>query len=250
MNPAFAYIYDEALADKRWERELQQIENELARRGIEGTTARASVLCEGKQLVKQFAKQGVKNLILVGQDRLLQSVIPLLAEVDTTIGFLPLGPSLIGGLLGIPSGPKAVDVIAARLVETLDLGQVNGRPFLLEVVAPKTVAGIEVSQSYRLRPSWQGAIAIRNLASGENGTMVNPKDGQLEVVIQAEASTKGWPWKKKTLTETKVFLKEGSMLAEEPFEVFIDGEAFKGSVFKFSIMPGKVRIITGQRLSD
>jgi hypothetical protein len=188
----------------------------------------------------------------VGPDRLLQTVIPMLPDVDVTVGFLPLGPSLIGSLLGIPSGSKAVDVIAARLVERLDLAQVNGRPFLLEVTAPNTIAGIDVGGDYRLRPSVRGAIAIRNLAGGgASGIAANPMDGELEIVLQAESQEgRGWVWKKKVLTETKVFLKAGTMHAEQPFQVFIDGEAFMGTTFAFSVLPNKLKLITGRRLSD
>ncbi len=253
MNPSFAYVYDATLVDKRYERDVQLIENELARRGIEGTTARASVLCDAKQLVKDYCKQGVKNLILVGSDQLFRSLVPSFADMDTTIGFLPIGPSFIGGLLGIPSGTKAVDVVAARLVESVDVGQVNGRPFFLDIVAERTVAGIEVDGQYLLRPSISGAIAIRNLAaSGQDGLSVNPMDGQLEIVIQAEASSDkgGWSLKKKVLTETKVYLSKGVMRSDKPFEVYIDGEAFQGTVFNFSILPKKMRIITGKRLSE
>lgn len=253
MNPSFAYVYDECLTDRRFERELQQVENELARRGIEGMTTRTSALNEAKQVVRDVAQRGAKNLILVGSDQLLRAVIPLLPDIQATIGFLPMGPSLIGGLLGIPSGAKAVDVIAARLVERLDIGQVNGQPFLLDVVAPHTVAGIEVDKSYRLRPSTRGAIAIRNLAAaGQDGALVNPTDGQLEIVIQAEASEpkRRWGWPKKQLTETKVFLSEGSMMADQPFNVFVDGQAYEGTTFHFSVLPSKLTLITGRRLSD
>ncbi|MBP6944532.1 hypothetical protein KBD61_02985 [Patescibacteria group bacterium] len=253
MNPSFTYVYDECLKDKRFERELQLVENELARRGIEGITTQASSLNGAKQIVKQLAQQGTKNLILVGSDQILRDVIPLLPEMRATIGFLPLGPSFIGGLLGIPSGVKAVDVIAARLVETLDIGQVNGQPFLLDLVAPETIAGIEVGESYRLRPSVRGAIAIRNLAAaGQDGVLVNPKDGQLEILIQAEmnATVKRWPWKKKQLSETKVFLSQGKMVADAPFKVFVDGQAYEGTTFHFSILPDKLTLITGRRLSD
>lgn len=252
MNPSFAYVYDEFLIDKRFDRDVQEIENELARRGIEGTTTRASALCTAKQVVSQFAKQGVKNLVLVGTDALVRAVTPLLPELQITIGFLPVGPSLIGGLLGIPSGPKAVDVIAARLVETLDMGQVNGQPFLLDIVAPQTTAGIEVGGAYRLRPSFKGAIAIRNLATaGQDGLLVNPKDGQLEIVIQAETpSERVWPWTKKQLTETKVFLSKGTMISDKPFQIFVDGQAYEGTTFHFSVLPSKLSLITGRRLSD
>ncbi len=252
MNPDFAYVYDEILSDKRFTRDVEQIENELARRGIEGSTVKASVLCEAKQIVKQFVRQSVKNVVLVGSDHLLQAIIELLPEIDVTLGFLPVGPSLIGGLLGIPSGPKAVDVIAARLVENLDLAQINDRPFLFEVTAPDTLAGIDVHGEYRLRPSVRGAIAIRNLASGgEGGGISNPVDGMLEIVLQAEAQTESkWGWRKKTLTETKVFLATGTMQAAEPFRVFIDGQAYTGALFTFSILPKKIQLITGKRLSD
>ncbi len=253
MNPAFAYVYDECLKDKRFERELQLVENELARRGIEGVTMRASPLNSSKQMVKQLAQQGIKNLILVGSDQIVRDVTPLLPEVKATIGFLPIGPSLIGGLLGIPSGTKAVDVIAARLVERLDMGQVNGQPFLLDLVAPETIAGIEVAGAYRLRPSVRGAIAVRNLAAtGQDGVLVNPKDGQLEILIQAEIGTgdKKWSWKKPQLSETKVFLTEGKMVSETPFTVFVDGHAFQSAAFHFSVLPGVLTLITGRRLSD
>jgi diacylglycerol kinase family enzyme len=163
------------------------------------------------------------------------------------------GPSLIGNLLGVPSGPKAVDVIAARLVEKLDLGQINGRPFLLEVTAPNTIAGVQVEASYWLRPSVKGAIALRNLAPAvEGGQPANPKDGQLEIVLQAETRGVGsaWLWSRKTLTETRVFLTQGAMAAEQPFQLFVDGEPFHGSRFSFSILPNKVQMITGRRLSD
>lgn len=253
MNPAFAYVYDECLKEKRFERELQLVENELARRGIEGLTMRASALNGPKQMVKQLAQQGIKNLILVGSDQIMRDVTPLLPEVNATIGFLPIGPSIIGGLLGIPSGTKAVDVIAARLVEKLDMGRVNGQPFLLDLVAPETIAGIEVGGAYRLRPSVKGAIAIRNLAAtGQDGILVNPKDGQLEILIQAEtgAVDKKWPWRKPQLSETKVFLSEGSMASDAPFTVFVDGHPYQGTTFHFSVLPGSLTLITGRRLSD
>ncbi len=252
MNTAFAYVYDEMLMDARWQRDLGQMENELARRGIESTIMRASTLSEPKKIVAQFEKQGIKNIIVVGSDRLLQHLTPLFPELEATMGFLPIGPSVIGALLGIPSGPKAVDVIAARLIESLDIGEINDRPFLFDVTAPDTTASIDVGGAYRLRPSVRGAIAIRNLASGGTGGLIsNPLDGKLEVVLQAQAEEKGgWGWKKKTLTETKVFLEAGTMQSDTPFQVFIDGQGYTGTLFTFSILPKKLKLITGKRLSD
>lgn len=248
MNAAFAYLYDETLADKRFERVIFETETELARLGIEGKIIRCGALCDPKSMLKDCLAKEIKNVVCVGSDTFFRQLVPLFALEggETVAGFLPIGPSLIGPLLGIPSGAKAAEVLAARLIQTIDIGVINGVPFLLEAIAKKTQAAIEVSQSYRLRPSHQGSISLRNVFK-EGDRVSNPQDGLLECVIRADVPTKGW-FKKVEQSETRLFLEEAVLSAPAPFEVLVDGERMIGKEFFLSLHPKGLRIITGRLL--
>ncbi len=153
MNPAFAYLYDQVAADPRHERDLALMEAELSRRGIDGRIARESMFRDAQLMVKEFVKLGIKNVVVLGNDASLLQIIPLLPNADITIGYLPLGEAgPLARMLGIPFGVEAVDVLAARSVETMDLGRVNDRPFLTEAALPATRASVLVERQYRLRP--------------------------------------------------------------------------------------------------
>lgn len=252
MNPAFAYIYDELLADRRFERPLSLLETALAQRGMEGKIMRLAMFRNMRETVMDLAKQGVKNIVFVGNDQTLTRVMWFLPDIDVTFGYIPLDqPAHIADLLGIPSGQAAVDVLAARLVETLDVGRIDDRYFLTEVTLPTTVASLEIDGKYRLQAIGGGAIAIRNLGAPTQAgaCSADPKDGWLEGVIQKKVEVKGvrrWMGSKE-LSETKIRFKEGKIISQEPIDVFVDGHALNGFTFTLSIVPKKIRIITGRQ---
>lgn len=252
MNPAFAYIYDEFLADRRFERSLSALETGLAQRGMEGKVTRLAMFRHVREMVIELAKQGVKNIVFVGNDQTLGKVMWFLPDVDVTIGYIPIDqPSKIADLLGIPQGPAAVDVLAARLVETLDVGRIEDRYFLTEVTLPATLASLEIEGKYRLQAMGGGAIAIRNLgAPTQTGSCsADPKDGWLEGVIQKKIDPKGLRrWVSSAeLSETKIRFKQGKIISQEPIDVFVDGHALNGFSFQLEIIPKKIRIITGRQ---
>lgn len=250
MNPAFAYVYDDFLSDRRYEKDLSTLETELSRRGIEGRVVRLAMFRSAKEMVSDLVKIGVKNVVFVGNDDTLQKMMWFLPDLDVTVGFLPLAePSAVARMLGIPLGTGAIDVLAARLVEVLDVGRLNDRYFLTEVVVPSTMASLNVENRFRVSPSEGGAIAVRNLGMmGEDGrSNADPKDGLLTAVVQTSPEGKNaWPWKKTELKETRLFLKTGSIESKEPIDVFVDGHALNGFQFQLSIVPSKLKIITGR----
>ena len=63
MNPAFAYLYDDFLAQDRFERDLSRLETELVHRGIEGRVARLAMFRSARETVMDLALAGVKNVV-------------------------------------------------------------------------------------------------------------------------------------------------------------------------------------------
>ncbi|HEU0050645.1 MAG TPA: hypothetical protein VFQ60_01150 [Patescibacteria group bacterium] len=250
MNPAFAYIYDEFLADRRFERDLAFLETEVARRGIEGRIVRLAMFRQPKDIIRDLVNANVKNIIFVGNDLTLEKMMWFLPDVDATFGFLPVMPgSMIAGMLDIPNGAEAVNTLAARLIEWFDVGKINERYFFTEAVLPNTQASVDVEGQYRISPAHGGAIAIRNLAgiSGQPGA-AHPQDGRLEIVIQTKVRENGMKfWQKSVLSESHVFLTHGAIQSEKSVEVIVDGQPLHGAHFSLSIVPHKIRLITGKQ---
>lgn len=252
MNPAFAYLYDDFLSDKRLERDVSALENELARRGIEGRIARLAMFRSAKEMVMDMARAGVKNIIVVGNDQTLQKLMWFLPDMDVILGYIPMGrPADVAARLGIPMGIAAVDVIAARLIDTVDVGRIGDHYFLGEVSLPATIAALEIEGRYRLRPVEGGAIAVRNLAlHGEAGEIDEAKDGWLDAVVQSRvpvARGRGGFWARKELTETRLRFRTGRLISEEPVDVFVDGHPVNGFSFDIEMTQRKLRLITGGR---
>ncbi|MDO8583690.1 MAG: hypothetical protein Q7R83_00740 [bacterium] len=248
MNPAFAYIYDEFLADRRFERELSFLETEVSRRGIEGRIVRLAMFRQPKDILKDLTAANVKNIIFVGNDLTIEKMMWFLPDVPATFGFLPMVPQcMIANLLGIPQGKEAVDVLAARLVDTFDVGKINDRYFLTEAILPNTKASIDIEGKYRMSPIDSGAIAIRNLA-GVEGSAANPQDGKLEIIIQTKTTkNKIKFWQKGDIHESRTLISHGSIQAAKSVEVIVDGQPLHGANFTLSVVPKVFQMITGRQ---
>ena len=250
MNAAFVYFYDEFLSLPRYERDLSLLENELAVKGISGAIVRLTIFRDDLSTVKDRVANGAKNLIFVGNDATIEKMMRLVPDnPDLTLGFLPLVErSAMGRLLGMPSGAPGADVVAARLVETVDLGRVGDRFFLTECVVTAPQAQLEIEGAYRLAPLAGGAIAVRNLGSptAEGNPLADPKDGRLEAVIQAPVTIKNGFWNKQELTETRIPFTFGRILSKKQISVFVDGKEFIGTEFPLGIAPRRLKIITGR----
>lgn len=249
MNPSFAYIYDDFLSESRHAREVALLETELARRGIEGRMARLAMFRNPRAMIADLTESGVKNIVFVGSDATVQKMTAFLPDISATVGFLPLvEPTSLATLLGIPAGILSVDVLAARSVETFDVGKIGDRFFFAEVVLPSTDAALEIEGQYRMSAIEGGNIAIRNLGSLANSQPSDAKDGLLEAVIQTREPT---PALRKLLhgvsfVETSVRFRRGAIVAEKPTSVFVDGERLVAEHLDLQCLPQKIRFITGR----
>jgi hypothetical protein len=147
-------------------------------------------------------------------------------------------------------------VIAARRIETLDIGCIEDRYFLTDVRIPDARAQVDVEGAYRIGPSSAGTICIRNLGgvTPQGVSLADAKDGLLELTIEPMASASSnrvtfpfWkPAKKHTESSTRLFLRRGRIESPEPVDVLVDGHAVNGFSFSLSVKSDRLKVITGR----
>src|SRR3989344_7026326 len=127
----YLYLYDSFLNNKKFSNTLARIETRLTDLGIGGKICRISPLRNIKELILDEIRNGVKTVVVVGDDKTLNQIVNGVAKYDITVGLIPIGPdNRIAQTLGIPEGQKACDVLAARIIEKIDLGKINETYFL------------------------------------------------------------------------------------------------------------------------
>lgn len=243
----YYYVYDEFVQDPKFERELAQIETRLTDLGISGKIARLALFRDAAELIRDEVRKGAKTVIAVGSDLTLRKVIDAAAESGVTIGVIPLGgqDNYIAGMLGIPSGVAACEVISARITEEIDTGVVNSRRFINRFECQATAPlKIYCDKQFALTPKKRAKIEVRNLALAENGVRAaNPTDGKLEIVIKTP--TRGWFGRKKEHVSI-VPVKRAVISSEEPIRVTVDGEPFESQELKIRVLPKNIKLITSK----
>lgn len=250
MNSNYAYIYDDFLADRKFEREVAALETQLNTYDLAGRIGRMTLFRSAKDLVEGMVKQGANTVVVVGNDGTLDKTMWFLPDLNVTVGYIPLvGPSEVGKLLGIPIGKGACDVLSARRIETLDMGKLDERYFLTEVLLPATIASLDIEGRYTVASINGGSLAIRNLGGRVGSSLIqaDPKDGWLEaVIVPQEAEKKGF-WKRSpSAPATRILLRHGEIISKDPLEAHVDNHAVNGFRFKVTVVPNKLRLITGR----
>jgi diacylglycerol kinase family enzyme len=254
MNRHYAYLYDDFLSDKTYERALANVETRCSVLGIQGRVARLAIFRSARELVESLVRDGAETIVLVGNDKTVEKAMWFLPDLPITVGYLPIcAPSAIGTLLGIPMGDEACDVLAARRVETVDVGKLDDRYFLTEVSIEATKAMVDIEGKYRVSPHGGGAIYIRNLGyTNEKGrSNADARDGWLDAVIIPAGAGSGKPRlpflrREEVQEETHVLLRNGAIFSNEPIDIMVDGHTMNGFTFRLGIVPKKLRLITGR----
>lgn len=255
MNRLYAYLYDDFLTDSMFVKVLANIETRCSSLGIQGRTARLAIFRNPKELVESLVREGAQTIVVVGNDKSLEKVMWFLPDLPVTIGYIPVAePCGIASLLGIPIGDAACDVVAARRIETLDVGRIEDRYFLTDVRIPDARAQVDVEGLYRIGPSSAGTVCIRNLGgvTSQGVSLADAKDGLLELSVEpmAVATPSRFSfWKgsqKPTEDPTRLYLKHGRIESREPVDVIVDGHVINGFSFSLGIEPDRLRVITGR----
>lgn len=242
MSATFAYVYDERLAEQKFQRDLARLEADLAGFGIGGRIARLSLFRKAKDTIEDFQRDGIRHLVVVGDDDTLLRMMWFLPDLQMAVGFVPLlGSKTVGPFLGIKNMKAAVAALAGRLTMNFDIGKVGDKCFFTKVVIPDTRAELEIDGKFKLRPTEGGTITICNLG----GTSAN--DGILDVSVSVGPPTKRFFWSKpQEVVQTCLPMTVGQVHSEEPVTLVVDGQSLQGTSFKVGVMSGKVRFLVGK----
>lgn len=240
----YSYFYDTCLQDRKYERDLALLETRLTDLGITGKITRLALFRDALEVIRDEIDEGVDTLVAVGDDNTFRKVIEAAGDTRTVVGFLPMNSkSIFGELLGIPSGVAACDVLSARLVQEIDVGEVNSRRFLHALEVDVADAVIACEDSYTLTVPGRASLALRNLAFPDEAGVTDPTDGRLSLIIrQSRFSFFG------RKTELSKFLfKRLRLFSDRHINLVVDGgEKIQAKEFEIRVVPGRLRLVTGK----
>ena len=241
----YLYIYDSFLNDKKYADLLVQIEKRITDLGIKGRIARLSILKNMKELITDAVKDGVQTVVVIGNVQTFAKVINIVADLDVVLGLIPVDQdNKIAKMLGVPPKVLACDIIAARIIKKIDLGQINNHYFIGQAEISNSDVLIE-HNGYTIRPTTpHNHIAIYNFAACPEAAGSNPVDGVMEAVITPMRST---IFGKKNMGGTVLpftNIKVGSK-AEEQISILTDEQTIMKTPAEIKIAPQKLRVIVG-----
>lgn len=247
----YLYIYDSFLNQKKYFNLLNRIENRLADLEIKGKICRLNILKNMKEVIEDGIKQGVNTIVAVGDDLTFSKIVNIIAELNVTLGIIPVTKSKIAEILGVPLGEKACDVLAQRLIQKLDLGKINQQYFIdsATINDPDVVLNFE---KFQISPVAKNAlVSICNLGFLTTNQSIYkqrlsiPTDGLLEAVIAPIKS--GFLIKKIDRQSIFPFKKIIIGSKAEPVTITIDQQAVFKTPVEVTIAPKKLKVIVGNK---
>lgn len=246
MNPAFAYFYDAFVSDKKYEKELNDIEAEIANKNIGGRIARLAMFRNPREMMEDLIRGGAKNIVVVGNDDTLKKVIWSSSDLEPVFGYLPVGkPTELAELLGIASGKTAVDILAGRYIETLDVGKINDAYFLREIVITDPKASVAIEGQFSVKPTDDGTMRIRNTSLPDIRKEVEARTTgglEIEVIPRIDQTSRD-----AAAAKTKLRFERARISGEGSVRIEVDGHAITETHFDISVIPKRLKFITGRR---
>jgi len=255
----YYYLYDTFLNDHKYERVLDRIKTKLLDLDIQGKHERLSLLKNVEGLVNNEVKRGANTIIIIGNDKSFLKAVDIIAKNQVTLGIIPIGsPNNIAEILGIPTGEQSCEVLAARKIAQLDLGQISNFYFLSNIKATKNLDRLSIShQGYKVIPKVASSeVAIYNFYVPEEGLVdrkldkVNPQDEKLDLVIKSEKAGAGFGkiFSKKIKINVNTIIK-GTNFEIKSFEylpLMIDGYKMIKTPVSVKIADKKLKVIIGK----
>lgn len=253
MNPAYAYIYDDFVSDRRYQDVVAAMETRLAALGISGRIGRLALFRSAYELVQSFVEQGVENIVIVGNDYSLMKFFWFLPKFGVTVGYIPVAePARTAAILGIPVGLPACEALGARLIERLDIGKIGSRYFFYEVLITQTDARFAVSDGFNLSFAERGRIRVVNFDI-EGDASLTVRDGCLDLWMQPDTSPVGVSERflnrfrsVAPIRQTHHLFSSGVLHADHSLSLLSDLIPIQGDQFVFSVVPGGLRMIVGR----
>ena len=251
----YLYVYDSFLNNKKYSNLLARIETRLTDFGIGGRILRLSPLRNTVELLNDEIKNGMKTVVIVGNDKTLAHVINIISRLDITIGIIPVGPdNKIARLLGVNSPEDACNILSARKIESIDLGKANDTYFISSITVDQGDVAISCEDKFVVRPeSSNNTVGVYNLrpvfaASWGPKNLFSPRDGKLEVLIQPLKTS--WWTKNKTATGDNSIIPFEKITirskGKSALSVFTDGQKILKTPVQVEVIPKKLKVVVGK----
>ncbi len=183
----YLYIYDSCLKEKKYKNLLNKIENRVTDLDIKGKIYQLNLLKNVGNFIKEEIKKGAHTAVVVGNDKTLTHVIESSLSQGITFGFIPIdSKSAFANYFGIPGGELACNIVSGRIIEKIDVWQVNQKIFIhaLNFISHKNTA-IKID-NFKMTIERGDKITIKNIDFENDNSMCtsNPKDEKLEICIE------------------------------------------------------------------
>ena len=242
----YCYLYDTFIQDREHERELTAIEHRITDLGLQGKIVRLALFRDPVEALRREVAGGVKTVVCVGNDDTVRRVLDVAVETGVSVAILPVGESnVLARVLGIPLGVEACDVLSQRIIETLDVGVVNGKRFLSGVRMERGQPRVRSERGYSVLAAREAPVEVRNLCTMPPSTpddLSDPTDGCLDVVIHT-TTRKGF---RRQEHQSCVPLDRVTIEYDAPVTAQVDGELMEATTFEISLLPKALKIIVGR----
>lgn len=235
----YLYLYAPFLKQKKYARDLGLVEGRVTDFGMNGKIAQLSQFLKFPAAVKEFGAKKLTTLVLVGDDALLEEAVQQFALVPVVLGYIPMVESRYGSALGIPAGPEAVQVLAARRMVKCDVGRVENKFFLGTLSCEGK--GLELhTPTFSIFPNDHAVLEVVNLGADEL-----PVDGKLSVRI---TPSKSGFLNRNPLPPTVVQVSSCRLKALKPMLVSLGAGVTLKTPLQVDIIPEAIRMIVGKRI--
>jgi diacylglycerol kinase family enzyme len=244
----YLYIYDDFVQDPKLEREVSLVETRLTDLGISGRIARLALFRDAKELIYDEVRSGeITTIVALGNDGTFRKVLDAASDYGIALAIIPIGSSNhhVSSILGFPASVEACDVLSARIIEELDVGEIDGRRFIgTATIKTFSQSTIQMDGMYQIVTPGQGTIEARNLElSDAEVRAANPVTGRLDLAIRP--SSKGWF--SRTRHEASIIpFRHAHIRSNKPMVISVDGKENEAMETTINIFPQRLRVVIGK----
>ena len=264
---AYFYIINPLAGGKRYHKLAEMFRKRLGELGIPGEFAIATAQDDLKKLAQIGVDNNFSSIVAVGGNDTVNAVLgPLVGQEKIALGIVPFGhTNTFSNMIGIRNWKEALDVLAGRRVETVDVGFLGDQPFLTQIfVSPKKApispklpftpfvrqnalsndaipAEIEIDTNYRIYAR-VNSVAIALALAGQNirNSLI---EGKLKLKIFSK--NEGFSFFSKpniTACTAKKLLIQSAI----PLYFTLDGTLAAQTPSSIAIAPKSLRLIVGK----
>jgi len=249
----YLYLYDSFLNSPKYQKIVDKIESRLTDLGISGKVARLTIIKNTAEIIKDALRKDIQTIIVVGRDALFCEAASALVKQSAVLGFIPVGQSLLGKILGLSSEEFGCEVVSGRRIKLLDAGKINNQYFLSSVSVLEHKVDIRCEGSYKVNLVSVKNLKINNLdffndPKNNQPKISNPFDGLLEAVLSFKSKS-FWPFSKRKEYQDSIFyIKKIAINSKkgEEIPILVDKERVLKTPAEIEVVPEAIKIIVGK----